>query len=276
MPVLTTVQIAFIGSGNMARSLIGGLINKGANAANILACDPSQEAREGLTRQWPGLRTSADNTPALEADIVILAVKPQVMDKVCTQLQVNDTASPLFFSIAAGIPLSSLQGWLGDSAAIVRCMPNTPALVQLGATGYFANEQVSKNGRELAATILSAVGMAIELANEEQLDSVTALSGSGPAYFFLLMESMIKAGTALGLDVETARQLTLQTALGAATMATNSEHSPEILRQNVTSPGGTTEAALKQFANQGFEEGVLKAMQAAADRSIELSSGDSK
>jgi len=266
------VKIAFVGAGNMASSLIGGLIAKGFTAQNISASDPYEPSLKNVAVQY-GVRTAADNNDAIAAaDVVVLAVKPQVMKKVSENISAGvQKNKPLVISIAAGISLSSLQNWIGEKTAIVRCMPNTPALVQLGATGMFANKHVSEAQKQLAKNILDAVGISLWLKNEKELDAVTALSGSGPAYYFLLMEAMIKAGITQGLDAETAKKLTLQTALGAATMAMQSADEPAELRRKVTSPNGTTEQAIASFQKNNFEQIVKEALNAAEKRSVSLS-----
>lgn len=265
-------NLTFIGAGNMARSLIGGLLATGYPADHLTATDTHRETLDKAAEAFY-INTSQDNRAAIaNADVVILAVKPQVMKTVACELaDALSGRKPLVISIAAGISLHSLQSWLGKDLAIVRCMPNTPALLQQGATGLFANTQTSDEQKQLAETILSAVGLAVWVENESQLDAVTALSGSGPAYFFLMMEAMQSAGTALGLPDETARLLTLQTALGAAAMAQKSDEELAQLRKNVTSPGGTTEQAILSFEQDGFRSIVANALQAANKRSITLS-----
>lgn len=265
-------KIAFIGGGNMASAILGGLIENGYNSQDILVSDPSSEKRNELSNQF-SVQTFDKNEAAIEqADVVILAVKPQVMQSVITPLcDTLKRKQPLIISVAAGISLESLSHWTDDSLAIVRCMPNTPALVQQGASGLLANNNVNAQQKQLTNDILNAIGMSVWVKSESQLDAVTALSGSGPAYFFLFIESMIAAGEKLGLEPETAKSLALQTALGAATMAKTSDHEPAQLRKNVTSPNGTTEQAILSFQASGLEQTVLQAMQAAFDRSITLS-----
>lgn len=256
----------------MANSLMGGLLAKGFLPNNIFASDPYEATRKNITTQY-GVYTTDNNHDIIQkANVVVLAVKPQVMKAVTQEISVVvQKQHPLVISIAAGISIESLQHWLGAKTSIVRCMPNTPALVQLGATGMFANAYVSESQKTQAKNILDAVGISLWLKEEKELDAVTALSGSGPAYYFLLMEAMIKAGIAQGLDPETAKQLTLQTALGAATMAAKSEDAPAELRRKVTSPNGTTEQAILSFQKNHFEELVQQALDAAQKRSVELS-----
>jgi pyrroline-5-carboxylate reductase len=263
--------LAFIGAGNMARSLIGGLINNGFAADNIHVADPSNETLQTLTAIYP-VRTFTDNTAAMaDADVVVLAVKPQQLQGVTKQLSQNWQSEKLLISIAAGIRLDDIARWLGhENSAIVRAMPNTPSLVQAGATALCANVHVTNEQHELAESILRAVGLALWVKDEQQMDAVTALSGSGPAYLFLVMEAMQTAGMELGLEENTARLLALETAFGAAKMALESEESATVLRQRVTSPGGTTERALDEF-EQGNLKGLFsKALHAAANRADEL------
>lgn len=262
-------RIAFIGAGNMANSLIRGLIAKGVPGQQIAACDLDAEKLEQLQTEC-GIRTGTMAEVATEADVVLLAVKPQGMAGVCEALCPSLKQGVLIISIAAGIPLRSLEAWLGSERAIVRCMPNTPALVLEGATGLFANANATAAQSALAEAILSAVGTSAWLASEDAINAVTALSGSGPAYFFLLMEAMEQAGVAMGLAPALARQLTLQTALGAAKLAAGSDVAPDELRRRVTSPGGTTEAAIRSFESADFRAVVEQALFAAQKRSVEL------
>ncbi len=270
--IMQTARIGFIGAGNMAASLIGGLVAQGFAPDQISASDPNTAALNTLAAQT-GIRACADNhAVAQAADVLVLAVKPQVMKSVLTELAPSVQAhQPLVISIAAGISIDSLCSWLGGELPVVRCMPNTPALVQLGASGLYANAMVSAAQRQQAETILKAVGIALWLDSEAQIDAVTAVSGSGPAYFFLLMEAITTAGVELGLAPEVARQLTLQTALGAAQMAISSDVDAAELRCRVTSPGGTTERAIAHFEQQGLRATVSGALRAAALRSQELS-----
>ncbi|NVZ79319.1 pyrroline-5-carboxylate reductase, partial [Pseudomonas gingeri] len=215
-------RITFIGAGNMAASLIGGLRAEGLDAALIRASDPGAETRTRVQAEH-GIEVFADNAEAIEgADVVVLAVKPQAMKAVCEALRPHLKPHQLVVSIAAGITCASMNNWLG-AQPIVRCMPNTPALLRKGVSGLFATGQVSAGQRQQAQTLLSAVGTALWLDEEQQLDAVTAVSGSGPAYFFLLIEAMTAAGEKLGLSREVATQLSQQTALGAAHMAVASD-----------------------------------------------------
>ena len=262
--------IGFIGAGNMAESLVGGMIAKGIRPARIWMNDVSADRLDLLNQQHRVHVSTRSSDVAERADVLVLAVKPQVMAEVCAALRESlGDRRPLIISIAAGITVARLREWLGD-LPVVRTMPNTPALVQAGATGLFAGPGVSEDQRELAGQIMASVGLTFWFEQESELDVVTAVSGSGPAYFFLMMESMIDAGVKMGLDTRTARQLVLQTAWGAAQLAITSEHPPARLREQVTSPGGTTAAALGVFEQTGFRDNVTQALMAARDRADEL------
>lgn len=264
--------IAFIGGGNMARSLIGGLLATGFPASQLLIADPDPDKGTRYQALDPAIIVSTCNSDiAKNADVIVFAVKPQVLRTVVTELRneiCND--NKLMISIAAGIRESSISKWLDTKEAVVRCMPNTPALVQAGASALYANNNVSTEQRETAETIMRAAGITVWVQNETEMDAVTALSGSGPAYFFLMMEAMQIAGEKLGLSVVNAHLLTLETALGAAKLAIESGEDPAILRQRVTSKGGTTEQALKVLKEHDYSGMIYKAMQAAAKRSAEL------
>lgn len=264
-------KIGFIGGGNMAASLIGGLVSDGFAAANITVAEPTEARRTELADQF-GVNTTADNSElAASVDVVVLAVKPQVLREVCTGIaETLKGCAPLLLSIAAGIRGSDIDRWLGGNCAIVRSMPNTPSLLKSGATALFANQRVSNSQRELAEGIMRAVGLTLWVDDETQLDAVTALSGSGPAYFFLLIEMMQQSGIKLGLPEESARLLALQTAFGAAKMALESPDDPAELRRRVTSPGGTTERAIGILEQGGIRELLDKALSGARDRAAEL------
>lgn len=263
--------IAFIGGGNMARSLIGGLIADGFDAGAIRVAEPDADQRGDLAAAF-GVTAVADNLDAAQgADAVVLAVKPQVIRDVAAEIgqHARDNGA-VIITIAAGIREKDLSRWLGDGLPVVRTMPNTPSLVQTGATALYANPQVSADQRSLAESLMRAVGLTCWLDDEALMDAVTAVSGSGPAYFFLLMELMEDAGERLGLPRQTARLLTLQTAMGAAKMALESDDDARTLRQRVTSPGGTTEQAIKALEDGGMGDLVDRALHAAADRAGEL------
>lgn len=264
--------LGFIGAGNMAGSLIGGLLADGWPVDHIRAADINAQQSSQLAERF-GIHAVTDNATVVEqADILILAVKPQVMQQVVRGIAPGvQKKRPLVISVAAGITLDALEEWLGGDVAVVRTMPNTPALVRSGATALLANSQASTTDRNQAEAILRSVGLTVWLEHEPLMDAVTALSGSGPAYFLLLMEAMEDAAVAMGLDRTVARLLTQQTALGAAKVALESDETPAELRRRVTSPGGTTEQAIKMFEHKELSSIVLEAMQAAGQRSDELS-----
>jgi pyrroline-5-carboxylate reductase len=269
---MKTKTIGFIGGGNMATSLISGLIASGHSPQQIWVSDTAPATLQAHADQLHVNTTASNETVINEVEVVVLAVKPQILRDVALQIApCLKQKNVLVVSIAAGISEQSLSKWLGSEVAIVRCMPNTPALVQTGATALHANANVDDEQKDLAENILRAVGLALWVNDENQLDAVTAVSGSGPAYFFLLMEAMEKAALELGLDERSARLLIQQTALGAAKIALESSESPAQLRARVTSPGGTTQQAIETFVKNGFVELVAKALHAAKDRSIEMS-----
>ena len=261
-------NICFIGDGNMAQALIGGLLSRGLPTTRITVSDPVEQIRHILEEK--NIQTTTDNVDAIKnADVVVLAVKPQVLATVLQPLK-GLLSDKLVISIIAGAEIQTISDLIGGSQRIVRVMPNTPALVQTGAHGIYASEAVNAQDRELTSQILAATGLTIWVDNEAQIDAVTAVSGSGPAYFFYLMESMIRAGKNLGLDEKVATALTLQTALGAAQMAITSSNSPTELRKNVTSPNGTTQAALEVFDRAQISQNIQAALAAAQKRSQEL------
>ncbi|MCP5424980.1 MAG: pyrroline-5-carboxylate reductase [Gammaproteobacteria bacterium] len=264
-------DIAFIGGGNMARSLIGGLLANGCPPDTLRVADPDPAQRQLLSDQL-GVQVSADGREtASQAQIVILAVKPQIVKQVAVTLApVVQETRPLVISIAAGVRSTDIDRWLGGDVAIVRTMPNTPALVRSGATALYANPAVSGERRQLAESVLRAVGLTVWVEEEGLLNSVTALSGSGPAYFFLIMEVLENAGVSLGLSQRQARLLTLETAFGAAKMALESDESAAMLRARVTSPGGTTERAIAVLQEGGLEALFSTALAAAKQRADEL------
>ena len=269
---MTQTHIAFIGGGNMARSLIAGLIADGHKPSALTVSDPLAEKREQLAASY-GVHSAADNAAAVaEADVIVLCVKPQAAAAVCRELAgLLPDPPPLVISVMAGINEASIEHWLGRQLPLVRTMPNTPVMVQSGAIGLHANRAATDSHRNLAEEILRAGGLTRWVDNEQDLDAVTAVSGSGPAYFFLFMEALEKAGIEQGLEAEAARLLSIQTALGAARMAVESDESPQQLRERVTSPGGTTERALAAFAEGGLEALVSRAVAAARQRAGELS-----
>lgn len=267
-----TKIITFIGAGNMARALISGLIQDKENL-DIRVADPNEDQLLQIKQSWSSVDTFTNNSKAIaNADVIVLAVKPQIMKLVCEPLQDDlKNQDALIISVAAGVSITNLNLWLGEQAMpIVRCMPNTPALVQAGMTGLYANQEVSHDQHELAESILRAVGSTLWLSSEDKLDAVTAVSGSGPAYYFLVMEAMQDAGQKLGLTADESRLLVLQTAFGASKLALESEDDAGVLRQRVTSKGGTTEAALKTLIEGGLPDLFEDALKAAENRSVEL------
>lgn len=269
---MTRETIAFIGGGHMATSLIAGLVSDGYDPANLIVSEPDADKREQLSSHY-GVRATPDNAIAQgEADVVLLCVKPQMAHPVCLGLgQAVTTKVPLYISVMAGIREASIQQWLGGPRPLVRTMPNTPAMIQAGAIVLHASPEVTSGQRNRAETIMRAGGLTRWVEREELLDAVTAISGSGPAYFFLLMEALEKVAVELGLDAESARLLIIQTALGASRMAMESSLDPKELRKRVTSPGGTTESALKVLREGDFTSLIAKAVAAAKNRSEELS-----
>jgi len=279
-PIPNPGPTAFIGGGNMARSLIGGLVARGVDGRSIRVAEPVDAARQALEADF-GVDTFADGVQAVDgAAIWVLAVKPQVLRQVCESLAPQARAQrPVLVSIAAGITSAQISRWLGggegaDAPAIVRCMPNTPALLGAGVTGLFATPAVDAAGREQAQALLSSAGETVWIDDEALMDAVTATSGSGPAYVFLLAEAMEDAAKRQGLPADTARTLVLQTVLGAARMLTESGEAPAELRRRVTSPGGTTHAAVETFENGGLRELVDRAIGNAAERGRQLSAAN--
>lgn len=267
MSAVLNCNITFIGGGNMAQALIGGLIARGLPATRITVSDPVEKVRELLAEK--DVHVTDDNALAIrDADIVLFAVKPQVFASILKPLK-GLLDGKLVISIVAGAEISTISKIL-ETDRIVRVMPNTPALVQTGAHGLFAYDAVDAQDRELASQVLASTGLTIWVKSEAQIDAVTAVSGSGPAYFFYMMESMIRAGKNLGLDEKVATALTLQTALGAAQMAITSSSSPAELRKNVTSPNGTTQAAIEVFDHAHISQNIQAALAAAQKRSQEL------
>ena len=266
---IAALKIAFVGGGNMASALIGGLVAKGHDATRISVIELSPAAREKLAARHPVRVTTAPDVAMKGADTVLLAVKPQDMKRALASLG-SEVRGALVISIAAGIGLETLSRWLGGHRRIVRCMPNTPALIGAGITGLYAPEDVGKEYRKTAETILSAVGEVVWLAEERLLDPVTAVSASGPAYVFWFIEQLAASAEKLGIPKDAALKMAKQTVLGAAQLASASPDSPETLRKNVTSKGGTTEAALKVFDEEKLAERFARAVAAASKRGEEM------
>ncbi|MDA5563841.1 pyrroline-5-carboxylate reductase [Cobetia marina] len=267
----TPRTIAFIGAGNMASAIFGGMIEAGYPADRIIATARSRDTLEALEQRY-GVTTTQDNADAVaRADVIVLGVKPQMMHDVCQALApAVQERKPLVISVAAGITCDSLERWLGGELAIIRCMPNTPSLVGVGASGLYATSRVTDEQRALMDEMLTAVGIVEWVEEEGLLEAVTGISGSGPAYFFLFIEALEAAGIELGLDAETARRLAIQTGRGAAQMAFTSEHEPAELRRRVCSPNGTTERAINSFEGDGLREMVSRAAKASSARAAEL------
>lgn len=268
---MDTRHITFIGGGNMARSLIGGLLATGWPRSEISVSDPDTTQRHLMERQFD-VATYADSAAAaVDADVLMLAVKPQVLRSALEPItDTVQSAQPLVLSIVAGIRLEAIDQWLGGGLPVVRAMPNTPALVGSGASALFANQLVSAAQRSMAESILRAVGVAVWVAEESQLDVVTALSGSGPAYFLYIMEALERAAQAQGLDPDTSHLLTLETCLGTAKLALESGEGLSDLRRRVTSPGGTTERAVGVMTDAKVDRVLAKALLAATTRAKEL------
>lgn len=255
----------------MAASLLGGLVNNGWSADAISVADPDENKCRQLVQHWAIHAFSENSVAVTDADVVVLAVKPQQVQPVAREISPQlGGREVMILSVAAGVREPDISRWFGGDPAVVRAMPNTPALVGSGVTGLFANEQVSAGQRDLAEKILSAVGTTVWLESETQLDAVTAVSGSGPAYFLLLMELMEASGIELGLDADVARKLVIETALGAAKLAIESDALPAELRQRVTSPGGTTERAIRTMEMAGIASIIQSALTAARDRASEI------
>ena len=277
MSVLDNKKISFIGGGNMAQALISGLVSCGVKPSLITVADPSSEAREQLAAK--GLNTvdpTADAKAAvIDADIVVLAVKPQVMKAVVSSFS-DILDKQLVISVAAGLSTELLSDMLGGYDNIVRAMPNTPAMIQMGATGLYGTDNISAEQKQLATAVMEASGLVMWVDNEEHMHAVTAVSGSAPAYMFYFIEAMVDGAVALGLDKEQASALAMQTMLGAAKMAMNSEDAPAELRRKVTSPNGTTQAAVESMQANDIGGQIGEAMQACYDRSQALSEEMSK
>jgi pyrroline-5-carboxylate reductase len=267
-------RIAFIGGGNMARSLIGGLIREGRARSSIHVAEPNADLRDALARDYGVIVHTGNTAAALVSETWVLAVKPQVMGLVLDELAaIASDRAPLVVSIAAGITHARMASALGRRARVVRTMPNTPAMIGAGITGLYAASDVGAVERAAVEALMATAGATVWIDNEAQMDAVTAVSGSGPAYFFLMIEALAAAGAREGLPAETAAKLALHTALGAARMAIEAGETPEVLRQRVTSPGGTTAAALDALAAGGFSELVADAVAAATARGRALAAG---
>jgi len=268
---MNTQKIGFIGAGNMARALASGLISNGWKPSNIVLSDPDADARQALVEQLKVTVYEQNNDVVDSSDIIVFAVKPQILHEVATAVATAVQAKkPLVISIAAGVRSDDLERWLGGDLPVIRVMPNTAALVNSGASGLYANARADEQARSVAESVMRAVGVVAWVNDEDHLDTVTALSGSGPAYYFLIMEAMEQAAVDMGLPRDTARLLTLETAFGAAKMALEGGEEPSVLRQQVTSKGGTTERALQVMEQNKLRDIYRQALTAAAERSKEL------
>lgn len=268
---MTSATIAILGAGNMGASLLGGLIKNKYNPAKLWITDTDSTKLERLKRLYQ-INTSTQNSEAIaSADVIILAVKPQIIKQVIEEIvPAIKKQKPLILSIAAGVRMASIEQWAGNTIPLVRVMPNTPALIGCGASVLITNKNVTSEQRDIAESILRAVGLAVWIEDEKLMDVVTALSGSGPAYFFLMMESLQEAATELGLPSDIAKLLTIETAYGAARMALESHDDVVKLRKNVTSPGGTTEQGIKILEQENIRHIFLKTLNAAKQRSEQL------
>jgi pyrroline-5-carboxylate reductase len=268
---MSNKHLAILGGGNMGRALVGGMLRRGTRPEHITVGESSAAARESLSADF-GVQTTSDNAAAVEpASVIVLAVKPQVAGTVLAPLQpALQRTRPVVISIAAGIRVSALESWCGTGVPVVRAMPNRPALVGAGATGLFAPAHVAGAHREVAERVMQAVGEVIWVAAEDDLDVVTALSGSGPAYFFLLAELLVQGAIDLGLEPAAAGRLAIATLHGAGQLAHSSDGDLARMRAEVTSKGGTTEAAVKSFEAADLRGSVARALEAATRRSREL------
>lgn len=267
--VFKQAHIAFIGGGNMASALIAGLIDAGLNASQIRVLEIQPQARAALIERYGIVASAKEDEVLTHANCVVFAVKPQQIAGICRDLA-EKTKNSMIMSIAAGVRTADLSRWLNGHRNIVRAMPNTPSLIRAGISGLYACAEVDANGRELAQQLLEAVGKVVWVDHERELDAVTAISGSGPAYVFHFLEGLIAAGHQLGLNPEQSRELALETLVGAAKLAAGSDDSPTVLRTKVTSPGGTTQAALEIFAEAHWMETIADAARAADQRAQEL------
>jgi len=269
---MSSYKVGFIGGGNMARALAGGLVSSGYRPENILVAEPGAERRDALAAELPGVQISANNNDvAAAADCLVLAVKPQMMHDVCLDLAATVQAiNPLIISVAAGTHSRDIDTWLGGNLAVVRVMPNQPALLLQGASGLFANDATSNEQRDRASDIMSAVGSVVHVPDEDGIDAVTAISGTGPAYFYLLIDMLIRSAEDLGLDAQAAHKLVMDTAKGSAALAAVSGETMEAMIEHVRSPGGTTAAAFEVFDDRNVREIFATAFAAAKDRAVEL------
>ena len=274
---MSSYKVGFIGGGNMARALAGGLVSSGYPPGLLLMADPDERRRAVLEHDLPGVTITADNDAvAAAADCLVLAVKPQLMRSVCESLAAAVQVSrPLIISVAAGTHSRDIDDWLGAELAVVRVMPNQPALLLEGASGMYANELTTSEQRDRATEIISAVGSVVHVHDEDMIDAVTAISGTGPAYFYLLIDMLIRAAEDFGIDPQAAHKLVMDTAKGSTALAAVSGETMDAMIEHVRSPGGTTAAAFEVFDAEDIRRIFAEAFTAARDRSIELAKGDS-
>jgi pyrroline-5-carboxylate reductase len=275
---MSDYKVGFVGGGNMARALVGGLISSGYRPGNLLISEPDADRRNVLEAGLPGVVMSdGNNDIAGQSDCLVLAVKPQLMHEVCLDLAATVQAQrPLIISVAAGTHSRDIDRWLGGDLAVVRVMPNQPALLLHGASGLFANELTSSDQRDRATEIVSAVGSVVHVPDEESIDAITAISGTGPAYFYLLIDMLIQSAEEFGLDPQAAHKLVMDTAQGSAALAAVSGETMEAMIEHVRSPGGTTSAAFEVFDKVNVRDIFAAAFTAARDRSRDLAEGDEK
>lgn len=275
---MSNYKVGFIGGGNMARALVGGLVSSGYPHEYLYIAEPSEERRAEIAPGLPGVMVSDDNhAVAAKSDCLVLAVKPQLMQEVCLDLAGTvQKHRPLVISVAAGTHSRDIDNWLGGDLAVVRVMPNQPALLLKGASGLYANEKTSNDDRNRAIEIISAVGSVVNVSDEDSIDAVTAISGTGPAYFYLLIDMLIRAAEDFGLDPQAAHKLVMDTAQGSASLAAVSGETMEAMIEHVRSPGGTTAAAFAVFDDEKVRDIFAKAFTAARDRSKELAGDPGK
>lgn len=271
---MSDYRVGFIGGGNMARALVGGLVSSGFPPADLLVSDPDESRRVLLKHDLPGVTIIGDNDVVADADCLVLAVKPQLMREVCESLASAVQASrPLIISVAAGTHSRDIDTWLGADLPVVRVMPNQPAMLLEGASGLFANELTTSEQRDRATEIVSAVGSVVRVHDEDEIDAVTAISGTGPAYFYFLIDMLIRSAEDFGLDAQAAHKLVMDTARGSTALAAVSGETMEAMIEHVRSPGGTTAAAFEVFDNDNVREIFARAFTAARDRAVELAGG---
>jgi pyrroline-5-carboxylate reductase len=272
---MSSYKVGFIGGGNMARALVGGLVASGFPPDHLLVADPDETRRAALEHDLPGVQISADNAAVAEAsDCLVLAVKPQLMREVCESLaSAVQQSQPLIISVAAGTHSRDIDRWLGAELPVVRVMPNQPAMLLQGASGLFANELTTIEQRDRAIEIVSAVGSVVHVHDEDEIDAVTAISGTGPAYFYLLIDMLIRSAEEFGLDSQAAHKLVMDTAKGSTALASVSGETMQAMIEHVRSPGGTTAAAFDVFDDENVRDIFASAFRAARDRAVDLAGG---